>query len=558
MEVSILNAEGTAAEQDTVVSIRAGSSRRQGTIQLDKKLYFPVGFQDAVPFKIDLLRHVGTAQATILPEDNAYDVPIVPPTGNATNPMKLSFRIGNKPLLCGRQRSENKDKAGPELNKLAVPAAALARRYFDEHNIMRLVQALLEALIRDQPEDPFEYIEAFWGRLSLGKDETQVPLGGAVARDANPQWVNAFNTQDDKGTGTLSVDAFSSAIRAAHPHLSSAQACALGEGLAPGGSGITLATFCAAAEAVAGGSALAAEAAGLDIQRYEALGQAERATEVAVAQGTANSLVELAAEAKAEREGETVQDTMDDPNAPFEGLRASANNELPATNEEGRLDTASEKTRTPPFRFGQEQREATTESLEAETGPLRSAVLGALLAAGQDGRLENTLADIQQRRPVSQGKELESREVDSVPSLEERLRSMALNTLSSASQDGRLQEKLSEVQQKGMDLSVPASEPVAQAADSSEQQALSPRQQELLAQKQSLIEQQRDMQQRLGQLQPVAPAAKASAKQRPGAASAFRELREVHQSLTTENARLNAELARLLARASSSSSLHPS
>jgi len=346
MEVSILNAEGAAADPDTVVSIRAGTSRRQGTIQLDKKLYFPVSYQDAVPFKIDLLRHVGTAQATILPEDNAYDVPIEPPTGDGPHPMKLSFRVGNKPLLCGRARAETKDKAAPELNKLAVPAAAQARRYFDEHNIMRLVQALLEALIRDQPEDPFEYIEAFWGRLSLGKDETQVPLSG-VARDANPQWVNAFNTQDDTGTGTLSVEACSSAIRAAHPKLSSAQARALGEGLAPGGSGITLATFCAAAEAVAGGSALAAEAAGLDIQTYKALGDAQQV-------------------------GEAVQDDPD-------GLRASAKTELPAATED-RLDVDFEKTQTPPLRSDQENREATTESLEAETGPLRSAVLCALMA----------------------------------------------------------------------------------------------------------------------------------------------------------------------------------
>jgi len=527
MEVSILNAEGAAADPDTVVSIRAGTSRRQGTIQLDKKLYFPVGYQDAVPFKIDLLRHVGTAQATVLPEDNAYDVPIEPPTGNGPHPMKLSFRIGNKPLLCGRARADTKDKAAPELNKLAVPAAAQARRYFDEHNIMRLVQALLEALIRDQPEDPFDYIEAFWARLSLGKDETQVPLSGGVARDANPQWVNAFNTQDDTGTGTLSVDAFSSAIRAAHPKLSSAQARALGEGLAPGGSGITLATFCAAAEAVAGGSALAAEAAGLDIQTYEALGEAPQ-------------------------EGKPVQD---DPN----GLRASTKTELPAAAED-RLDV----TRTPPLRTEKEQREATTESFEAEAGPLRSAVLGALMAAGQDGRLESTLAEIQQRRPTSAGSEGKVQEGQEViaTSLEEKLRSMALATLSSASQDGRLAEKLSEVQQnKGTPVLDPTSEPAAQA----EEQVLSPRQQELLAQQKSLVEQQRDMQQRLGQLQaeksftPVAPAAKPTGKQRPGASTtAFRELREVHASLSTENVRLNAELARLLARASSSGSLPPS
>merc|ERR1719210_668921 len=89
---------------------------------------------------------------------------------------------------------------------------------------------------------------------------------------------------------------------------------------------------------------------------------------------------------------------------------------------EDRLDVDFEKTRTPPLRSEQEKREATTESLEAETGPLRSAVLGALMAAGQDGRLETTLADIQQRRPASQGKVHEGQEVSSDPSLEERLR----------------------------------------------------------------------------------------------------------------------------------------
>jgi len=134
---------------------------------------------------------------------------------------------------------------------------------------------------------------------------------------------------------------------------------------------------------------------------------------------------------------------------------------------------------------------------------------------------------------------------------------MALATLSSASQDGRLAEKLSEVQQTGTHPSAP------QIVDSSEQVVVSPRQQELLAQHKSLVEQQRDMQRRLDQFPvdkshvPVPPAANASAKQRPGAALAFRELREVHSSLTTENQRLNAELARLLARASSASTMPP-
>mmetsp|Transcript_98003 Transcript_98003/g.189226 ORF Transcript_98003/g.189226 Transcript_98003/m.189226 type:complete len:350 (-) Transcript_98003:260-1309(-) len=288
MEVTVLSATGAASDLDSIVSIRAGTSRRQGAVQLEKKLHFPVSFQEANPFKVDLLRHVGSGQATLNPDpqDEVYAVPLEPPVGAWDNKAtaQLHLRVSTRPLLCGRNRAEGKAndpiKSMENMEDPLQGAAAQARRYFDDHNVMRLVQALLEALVRDQPDDPWEYMGKFWDCLSSSNQESikkQEPDVGAVVLNdvarlrTNPQWVAAFETLDLAGTGALDVNNFCIAIRSVHPDVSESQARALAQGVAPGGSSVGLAAFCAAVEAVAGGNALAAEVAGMNLHAFVAL-----------------------------------------------------------------------------------------------------------------------------------------------------------------------------------------------------------------------------------------------------------------------------------------------
>lgn len=326
MEVTVLSAQGAIQDPNSIISIRAASSRRQGAVQVGKPLQFPVGIEDANPFKVDVLRQLGSGSCRIKPEDGIYCVPVEAPVGkDARNPMGVKLKVTSDLRLCGRTRQELKgassalippallvteeadnwsrksaqgslhensggDACGQDCSRKASSTEE-ARQYFDFHNIMRLVQALLEALIRDQPSEPFDYIGSFMGRLShemcqkgAGKaaDSKQTAIGrgfapscssDAVARRDHPDWlVSAFDNNDTERVGKLEEPAFSAAIRSVYANVSPAQALVLFRGVAPpSGGGANLAAFCAAASAVQEGDAYAAEVAGLSREQYLSL-----------------------------------------------------------------------------------------------------------------------------------------------------------------------------------------------------------------------------------------------------------------------------------------------
>merc|ERR1712137_1245360 len=89
----------------------------------------------------------------------------------------VKLKVNAKAHLCGRSRGTFKglSKTTFDLPKsessLDQPTtvAGQARQYFDDHNVMPVVQGLLEALIRDKPDEPFHYIAAFMDRLSYMK-----------------------------------------------------------------------------------------------------------------------------------------------------------------------------------------------------------------------------------------------------------------------------------------------------------------------------------------------------------------------------------------------------
>mmetsp|Transcript_42108 Transcript_42108/g.78794 ORF Transcript_42108/g.78794 Transcript_42108/m.78794 type:complete len:327 (-) Transcript_42108:58-1038(-) len=323
MEVKLLSVEGAVEDPDSIISLRAASLRRQGKPQVGVPLHFPVGIQEATPFKIDVLRQVGAGNVMVPSEGGDLLVEVAPPSERPEAPARsLKLRVTGMPQLCGRSRQELKigssvlgpgdqdanaqlpgeqassaaagkeSSADPmDLMQIGAGATAQARQYFDEHNVMRVVQALLEALIRDQPAEPFEFIAAFMDSLSevrrKAAQETQTAEAGRKTREDQEdliarrsatdfgctEWVCAFEAADPSGTGHINADAFCTAIQAVHPHLSVQQAQALCRGVAPGATGINLSGFCGAATAVSEGEAMAAEVAGISVEQFAELGR---------------------------------------------------------------------------------------------------------------------------------------------------------------------------------------------------------------------------------------------------------------------------------------------
>jgi hypothetical protein len=241
MEVAVIRAEGAVTDPDSLLSVRVASSRRLAPVELNKPLQFACPAAEAIPFKVDALRKIGAAHHKIGPEDAVYSVPISTVHGQAddASPMRVTLKVKSNFHLCGRSRQEPRNGTSANVSRelpqkpdeamvgiqdkqmqnspIFQSTVAEARQYFDDHNVMRCIQALLEALIREQPSEPLEFISIFMERLSrqlrseqaaeIQKEAEPKGVGSrsdAVARQGHPrQWTEAFDSLDVGSTGKL-------------------------------------------------------------------------------------------------------------------------------------------------------------------------------------------------------------------------------------------------------------------------------------------------------------------------------------------------------------------
>jgi len=206
MEVEVLSVDGGAPE-GTIVSIRAGSSRRQAPISAlgknGKPFHFASGPAGMNPFKLDLLQELGSARMALPPGNREYTVPIKGgPNGNLSvsfavrevtkhseHPMDLfdqldankdgvisrsqfagAMRVdGDKPVLqpLDSCRSRSLQERGGAAGLPPLPkdedghfpaAAAAAKEYLEGHNLLPFVRALLQTVVRERPSDPITFI----------------------------------------------------------------------------------------------------------------------------------------------------------------------------------------------------------------------------------------------------------------------------------------------------------------------------------------------------------------------------------------------------------------
>lgn len=301
------SAEGAVQDKESILSIRAGTSRRQGAVEANKAIHFPVSIAEAQPFKVDFLRQVCAGETTVPItgwESLTRTVELQPPgaAGEKDRPaMRLDLRIAAKPQICGRSRGATAAAAmkssGPEGKAFDVcdnqeKTAVQVGQYFDDHNMKPVVQALLEAIVREKPADPRDFIAQFMESVVVSRDGTFGASTAGLTAALEPKPMQAAKKEGDapnlkrertlqdafqrhnpsRSDGCLDEESFCTAIRDVHPCLSAEQARVLGKGVAPGGEGITFAAFCAAADAVAADTAVAAEVAGLDVKTFASLG----------------------------------------------------------------------------------------------------------------------------------------------------------------------------------------------------------------------------------------------------------------------------------------------
>jgi len=181
MEISLLSAKGLP--HNCLLSVRAGSTRRQAAADSKFNLKFPKVLRKGDTFKVDVFQRIGEARllrsaATSEPGVNAYPVTLqLDGVGAASITLQVDQRSSSKKLEAeaqkpqvqvedakqegqqeAKQEIQSEDSARPDSARSASRrhlAAMEAEHYLDQHNLLSWTQLLFEDLLRERPADPF-------------------------------------------------------------------------------------------------------------------------------------------------------------------------------------------------------------------------------------------------------------------------------------------------------------------------------------------------------------------------------------------------------------------
>jgi len=187
MELHVVDTEGIP--EGCVLSVRAGSTRRQAPVAADRPFRFPTSASEATPFKVDVLEPVASARLILRPgeeqrTDVQYTIPLesskemgagdkpVGPEGVQVADCGMSVTIAVQPSAEGDDKDRGDDNDGSRPGSSAKPQGAsaggpaasrhgqanAAREYLDKHNLVEFTQLLVQSVIKEQPERPYAFM----------------------------------------------------------------------------------------------------------------------------------------------------------------------------------------------------------------------------------------------------------------------------------------------------------------------------------------------------------------------------------------------------------------
>lgn len=172
MEVEVLGVTG--APEGSIVSVRVGGQRRQAAAnsigQSKTPFRFAAGPNGLNPFRVDLLKPVGSAKLALKPGEGSYTTTLHGPGGRDVQVKFAVCEPGKAPPAMDPDEAEAQAEEETKIPPLSLDAlkgadgqlplsAAVAKEYLDQHNLLPFVRSLLQTVIRERPEDPFSYIE---------------------------------------------------------------------------------------------------------------------------------------------------------------------------------------------------------------------------------------------------------------------------------------------------------------------------------------------------------------------------------------------------------------
>lgn len=191
MELHVVSSEGIP--EGCVLSVRAGSTRRQAPVTADRPFRFPDTLAEAMPFKVDVLEPVASARLILRAgeerrTDCQYTIPLessaAEAEGNAevkqetdkqvaAEAAAMSVTIAVSPLDDAKREEPKDDSADasrpgssskakqPSPGSSASSRRGLvnaSREYLDKHNLVEFTQLLVQSVIKEQPDKPYAFM----------------------------------------------------------------------------------------------------------------------------------------------------------------------------------------------------------------------------------------------------------------------------------------------------------------------------------------------------------------------------------------------------------------
>eukprot|EP00930_Biecheleria_cincta_P074046 TRINITY_DN6127_c0_g3_i2.p1 TRINITY_DN6127_c0_g3~~TRINITY_DN6127_c0_g3_i2.p1 ORF type:complete len:2608 (+),score=545.13 TRINITY_DN6127_c0_g3_i2:58-7881(+) len=161
MEVLVEGSDGIP--DGSILSIRAGSVRRQGTLPADKPVRFAnTSPLDASPFKVDVFAPLGGSRVVLKPRGDRYSLDL---GQNGQKRMRLDLlvkELGGKEVPEPRP-SPKKDPKNETQN------------YLEQHELVHFVQNLMAGVLADKPEDPYAYMAHHLNQVSKVRPPSRGP-----------------------------------------------------------------------------------------------------------------------------------------------------------------------------------------------------------------------------------------------------------------------------------------------------------------------------------------------------------------------------------------------
>lgn len=186
MEVQVANG---AWRHGSILSIRVGETRRQAPLQTDTRIAFAATRGEVDHMQVDVFARVGTTRLTLMPEQEIYNLNI-----DGEGFAGLALRI-NQQLARSQSFGQNADAAStiapatddgmteatsiqprpPQAQPPSRPRSAGssmaeeriqrvrqdATEYMERFELRGVLQEMFQQVIKDRPEDPFLYMQAF-------------------------------------------------------------------------------------------------------------------------------------------------------------------------------------------------------------------------------------------------------------------------------------------------------------------------------------------------------------------------------------------------------------